>query len=101
MNAILAVVLQQFLGFLGQLILAFVSNLAAARMDDPALASVIAAIVEGIQHDHPEWSNDQKWEYAFKAAKEYAQSVGKEARDSLINTLIELSVQRLKSAKPA
>ena len=77
---------------------AFLANLKAARADDADALATVELIVKGIQADHPEWSGDQKRAYAFDAIKKYFADAGREVGSSIVNTLVELAVQRLKAA---
>jgi len=96
MNVFVTMLIQTALKLLGELIVAFIENLRKARMDDPDLAGVVLKIVQGINNDHPEWDNEQKWRYAKDAVIQYGKGLGKDFKDSLINTLIELAVQKVK-----
>lgn len=80
---------------------AFVENLRAARADDPSALATVEQIVLGLDRDHPEWDGAQKRAYAFDAAKTYFANVGKDVSTSVINTLIELVVQKAKAHEDA
>jgi hypothetical protein len=84
------------IGFLADLVASFVRNLRSARLDDPSVVAVIDRIVRGIAVDHPDWTGEQKRARAADSAKIYLANMGKDIADSLLNTILELSVQKLK-----
>src|SRR6185436_775402 len=94
---LLALLLPFLFEFLGP----FFRNLMAANADDPPFLDSMYQIVRGINEAHPGASNDDKYEMAFSAAKVLAKDKGKELKDSAINALIEMAVQRLKSLQDA
>jgi hypothetical protein len=89
--------LQYLLPAIANLIISFLKNLVSAQANDPTIIEVIGNIVQGIEGDHSDWSGEQKRSYVFDAVKQYFTRTGKEIKDSLVNTLIELSVQQLKA----
>ena len=108
-------VLKLFMGFLADYIIAFVKNLKAARADGPALWQTAELIITQINDAHPDWSGQQKRDFAFDAikaaGKELLKDVEKSAveslggattqnadiTDSTVNSMIELIVQKLRA----
>lgn len=80
---------------------AFLTNLQAARADDQSALATVEQIVLGLERDHPDWDGAQKREYAFDAARRYFMNAGKDVSSSLVNTLIELVVQKAKTQQDA
>jgi hypothetical protein len=78
--------------------MAFLKNLQSAHADDPTVLSTVEQIVSAITVDHPDWSGEQKRSFALSAIKQRFSELGKEVGDSLINTLVELAVQKQKAA---
>lgn len=85
------------LGFLGQFIIAFITNLRAARADNPKLWETASTIITQIEAAHPDWSGEQKKAYAMGAIREAGGVLLKDVGDSMINTMIELIVQGTKA----
>lgn len=88
--------LRLVLGFLGEFVASFVRNLQAARLDDPSLTAMLERVVRGVARTHPDWSGEQKRTFALTEAKMWALNAGRDVKDSLLNTLLELVVQRVK-----
>ena len=85
------------LGFLGDFIVPFIKALIAARANDENLLTAVQNVVTGIDKDHPDWSGSQKRDYALSALQTHFKTLGKDVADSVINTLIELAVQKMKA----
>lgn len=88
-------ILKLFLGILFDFLRVFLINLRQAAKDNPDFIGVVESIVSGIDQDHPEWTDEEKREHAFKSVKAYLKEVGKDVRDSLINATIEVAVQKI------
>lgn len=86
------------LGFLGQLLVAFLQNWNVAHGTDPNIAAVIYSYVQSAQANTELKTNDERYQWVFDRMKEWAVMEGKAIKDSMLNTLIEISVQRLKAA---
>lgn len=91
-------------GFFNKALKAFKALLAVAI--PPAKQIIIGALRDiartAVQRVNPmNLSNEAKREAAFKEIKEYAEIRGLEARDSLIYTLVELTVLALKEENPS
>jgi hypothetical protein len=93
--------LKMALGVLAEFVIAFVTRLRAARADDKEFLQVVFQIVHDISLEHADWPGAQKRAYAFDAIRSHAKQLGKDIADSAINTLIELSVQKIKMQEVA
>lgn len=97
MNAIianiLATVLGQIVPTLVNAIMALIRDWLASELDDAdQLPDVIRNIVAGINRDHPDWSDDEKWDEAVGAVDAHLAAVGRAISDNLRNRLVELAV---------
>lgn len=97
MNAILANILATILGqivpTLVNAIMALIRAWLASELDDAdRLPDVIREIVSGINRDHPDWSDDQKWDEAVGAVDAHLAAMGRSIGTNLRNRLIELAV---------
>lgn len=90
-------ILRLLLGFLADFLVSFLLALRAARIDDENFLAVVYDIVRDLAVAHPDWSDERKRAWARDAIQVYARSLGKDLKDSMINALIEISVQRLKA----
>jgi hypothetical protein len=90
-------ILRRVLGVLAELVIIFARNMRAARADDPRILAVGEDIVNGITRDHPEWTAEEKRSYAAQALKEHARILGKDLKDSLVNSIVELLVQKTRA----
>lgn len=96
--SVLIALLPTILGFLGELLAAFLGNWEKAHANDPNLAAVIYSYVQSAQANAMLKTPDEKYQWVFDRMKEWAVAEGKAVGDSMLNTLIELAVQRLKAA---
>lgn len=94
---ILLAILPMVLGFLGQLFVAFLQNWNATHGNDPNLASIVYSYVQSAQANPTLITDDDKYQWVVDRMKEWAMVEGKLIKDSMLNTLIELAVQRLKA----
>lgn len=87
-----------FLGVLGELLISFIRNAQAARADNPQLIQYLNALVTRIE-ESPGLTGEQKRTYVQDNLKAYAVKLGVDLKDSIVNSLIELAVQKLKEAQ--
>jgi hypothetical protein len=88
---------QLIMPLLGALVTAIIKNLQTHDMDDDDIQTMVMEVVSGIDIDHKDWTSDQKRSYAFDAIIQWGKEEGRELKESLVNTLIEMCVQKLKS----
>jgi Bacteriophage holin of superfamily 6 (Holin_LLH) len=97
---LLVQVLLALIPVLGDLIIAFIQNLQKwlTNPDDTRdISGVIWELVVGEEKNNPDLDGDVKWQRVYEAAVIYVESKGLEVSKSLINTMIELAVQKYKA----
>lgn len=90
-------VLRFVLGALAEIIVPFVKHLRAARLDDPSVIEIVDRIVGNLA-SRSDLSGELKRTIAVRELKAWGAEVGRDIRDSIAATLIELGVQRMKAA---
>lgn len=95
-------VLLALIPILGDLIVAFIENL-QKWLSNPNDARDISAVIWNLvlseEQSNPDASGDVKWQNVYDAALIYVNNKGVEVSKSLINTMIELAVQKYKSTQ--
>lgn len=98
MNPILVMllpVIEQILGALGTLVVAYIQRMASDFPTDGGAALAVYGIVADLQAAHPAWSDHDKREFVRTQARERFP----EMPESTINRLIEASVARLQEER--
>jgi len=96
--ALIVKLVETLLPILAEWLKGALAGLAHAGLDtNTDFQGVVAAVVEGIARDHPDWSDEQRRTTAREAIQRYARTCGPEISDSLTNLTIELHVQALKA----
>jgi hypothetical protein len=93
------------LGQIGPLIAIFFHNLTQARANDPHLLTMIETAVNDVEtHQVPmpdgttrPYTGAEKREIVLNATLAYAKQLGLDVSTSLVNALIELTVQKVQS----
>ena len=94
MNFFWQILLRAALGALAGLVQSYVSNLQAARLDDPSLITAVDRAVRNAE-TQKDLSGPAKMDHALSILKAWARELGREMSESLARTSIELGVQRL------
>lgn len=96
---ILIQLLPALLGLLGQFLAAFLTNWTAAQAEsglDANIFAVVLGFTRSAEANAELKTGDDKWQWVFDRTMEYLSAEGKTIGKSLLNTAIELAVQKLK-----
>lgn len=90
------VLLKILIGAAWSLIQGFLRYLEQSRLNDQSLFDFVANSVLMTAKEHPNWTDDQKRTHVQLATKKWAKELGKDVTDSLVNTVLELTVLKTK-----
>lgn len=88
------IIIPILLGLLGEFLVALAKNMRRNRLSN--LPEVAYSIVEGVDKQHPDWSGKEKRAFAYSAIEHHIRRNNGVAKESVINCLIELAVQKIK-----
>lgn len=98
MEAIIMQILVLLGGLLGEYVAAFLRNWEAQHGGDNALLDYIYQKVESAALNPMLKSGEARWQWVLDTTRDDLLAQGKQVADSLLNTLIELALQKFKRA---
>lgn len=97
MYAFIIGLLPSLLGLIGQFLAAFLTNFSQTSTQDPNLLAAILGFVQSAEANTTFATGDDKWQWVFDRTMEYLKQEGKDVGKAMINALIELAVQRIRT----
>jgi hypothetical protein len=94
--SVLIALLPTILGLLGEFLAAFLTNWEASHAADPNVAAVIEGYVQSAEANPALASGAEKWWWVRDRMAEWLLAEGKAMTKSMLNTLIELAVNKIK-----